>query len=79
MQSYRHYKGSTYTLLFTARLSEQRDVRVAIYVSHTRGTIWARPLEMFCEDVLWPDGIMRARFTPLEDAPADLDFEDNKR
>jgi hypothetical protein len=77
MTSYRHYKGGTYTLLFTARLSEQRDVEVAVYVSHARDTIWVRPLEMFREDVLWPDGVMRPRFTPLGQAPADLDFEDN--
>lgn len=76
LQSYRHYKGGTYTLLHVARLSEQRDQRVAVYVSHARGSKWVRPWEMFNESVLWPDGVMRSRFMPINDAPDDLDFED---
>lgn len=76
LQSYRHYKGGTYTLLHVARLSEAREQVVAVYVSHVRGTVWVRPWKMFNEPVLWPDGVMRPRFTPFADAPDDLDFED---
>lgn len=76
LQSYRHYKGSTYTLLYVARLSEARDEQVAVYVSHARQSVWVRPWAMFNELVQWPDGVQRPRFTPIEDAPNDLDFED---
>jgi hypothetical protein len=69
MMSYRHYRGGTYTLLWVARLSEDREQRVAVYVSHQLGQVWVRPIEMFLEPVLWPDGVMRARFTLLSLAP----------
>jgi hypothetical protein len=70
MQSYRHYKGGTYTLLWLARLSEDREQRVVVYVSHETSAIWVRPLEMFIEPVQWPDGLMRPRFTLLSLAPS---------
>jgi hypothetical protein len=38
--------------------------RAAIYASQETGAIWARPLTMFTEPVVWPDQVMRARFIP---------------
>jgi hypothetical protein len=66
--SYLHFKGGTYTLLYLAENSEQREQILAVYVSHLRSKVLVRPWDMFREPVLWPDGQMRARFTPLVDA-----------
>lgn len=70
LQSYRHYRGGTYTLLYVARNSEQRDQEMAVYVSHLRKQVWVRPWAMFNEEVQWPDGARRPRFVPIsEEAP----------
>jgi Protein of unknown function (DUF1653) len=60
--TYRHYKGGTYTLKSIARLSEDRDTQVAVYVSHLTQDEWVRPLRMFRELVYWDDGKLRPRF-----------------
>lgn len=67
LQSYRHYKGGTYTLLMVARNSEERDQQLAVYVSHLTRQVWVRPWIMFNERVLWDDGIYRARFIPMDE------------
>ncbi len=66
LASYRHYKGDTYTLLFIARNSEDREEELAVYVSHKRRQVWVRPWKMFNELVLWPNGKMLPRFMPIE-------------
>ena len=48
---YEHYKGGKYVLLHIGRLSEAREVRMAVYLSCTNGEIWIRPLSMFQEFV----------------------------
>lgn len=63
LKSYRHYKGGTYTLLMIGRNSEDSDELVAIYVSHATQQVWIRPWEIFVELVIWPDGVIRPRFT----------------
>lgn len=65
LQTYRHYKGGTYTLLWVAANSEERTQRMAVYFSHETRFVWVRPWLMFNEPVVWPDGAMRARFTPI--------------
>lgn len=60
---YLHYKGGLYTKVTEAFNSEQRDQLLVIYVSHSTGKLWARPKAMFEEDVMWPDGKRRPRFT----------------
>ena len=67
LQSFRHHKGGTYTLLYIARSSENRDEQMAVYVSHQRQHVWVRPLAMFHELVMWPDGVRRPRFIPLDE------------
>ncbi len=70
LQSYRHYKGFTVTLLYVARNSEDRDQELAVYVSHLRQQVWVRPWAMFNEEVEWPDGVRRPRFLAIsEEAP----------
>ena len=70
LQSYRHYKGGTYTLLYVAENSENRTELMAVYVSHLRQKVLVRPWAMFSEEVEWPDGMRRPRFVPYsEDAP----------
>ncbi len=58
---YRHYKGGTYTLLFEARNSTNKDPNegemMAVYVSHSKGTICVRPTKEFLG--LNPDGVPR--------------------
>jgi hypothetical protein len=67
---FRHYKGGLYTVLFVARLSEARETEVVVYVSHTNGSIWVRPLhprtgvDAFVDVVVWPNGESRPRFVP---------------
>ncbi len=68
LQSFRHYKGHTVTLLYVARNSEQRDQELAVYVSHLRKQVWVRPWEMFTEEVEWPDGVRRPRFVIIDEA-----------
>ncbi len=72
LQSYRHYRGGTYTLLYVARNSEDRDQELAVYVSHLRQQVWVRPWAMFCEEVEWPDGVRRARFVAIGEEEVQL-------
>ena len=70
LQSYRHYKGDTYTLLHIAENSEDRAQLMAVYVSHLKQKVLVRPWAMFNEEVDWPDGQRRPRFMPItEHAP----------
>ena len=48
---YRHFKGNEYELISVARDSECPDRLLAIYRSLTDGAVWARPLDMFFENV----------------------------
>lgn len=60
---YRHYKGGAYEVARIGRLSEARD---QIYVGYDSlghpGETWFRPVGMFTEIVVWPDGLRRPRF-----------------
>ena len=69
MQSYRHYRGGTYTLLYVAENSEDRSELLAVYVSHLTRKVLVRPWAMFREDVVWQDGQRRPRFLDVELAP----------
>jgi hypothetical protein len=62
---YRHYKGNHYEVLDVAINTETREVLViykALYKGDfAEGTLWARPLAMFQEDVT-VDGKQMPRF-----------------
>ncbi|MDG6094068.1 DUF1653 domain-containing protein [Acetobacter sp. AN02] len=59
---YRHYKGGFYTLISVVRHSETEEPLVT-YRSEEKGTLWARPLSMWVEEV---DG--RPRFARVSGA-----------
>lgn len=60
---YKHYKGDYYRVITCGRLSEERETWMVAYRSLERGHVWMRPLMMFVEPVVWPDGKTRPRFT----------------
>lgn len=60
---YRHFKGGEYDLLRVARHTETNEL-LAVYCSvKDPDTTWVRPLEMFNEVVVRPDGTY-PRFEP---------------
>ena len=63
---YRHFKGTLYLVVGTARHSETEE---ALVVYHREGSsdLWVRPVAMWVEAVD-RDGYVGARFTPLENA-----------
>jgi hypothetical protein len=63
---YTHYKGGKYRTILTAMDSETEKPTV-VYVSLSSGEFWVRPLEMFAEIVIWPDGKYRSRFVRIKD------------
>lgn len=51
---YRHYKGGLYTVLMTARCSDNgpnEGQEVVVYVSHTTGNVCTRLASEFTEEV----------------------------
>jgi hypothetical protein len=71
-ETYKHYKGGLYTVLFVAE--ETTNARKGnnggvVYVSHTYGKIKYRDLDEFIEEVEWPDGVKRSRFV-IQSSPA---------
>lgn len=48
---YRHYKGSLYEVLGTARHSESEELLVVYRALYGNYGLWVRPLEMFTETV----------------------------
>jgi len=64
-ETYVHYKGGLYTVLFVTE--ETTNARKGnnggvVYVSHTYGKIKHRDFDEFIEEIEWPDGTMRPRF-----------------
>jgi len=65
---YKHFKGGIYELLFLG-LNEADLGLVAIYRHQGESQIWVRTIDKWNEEVEWPDGQKRARFTPLGEVP----------
>lgn len=63
-QLFKHYKGDLYRVITTCNLSEERETEMVVYRSMARGSRWARPLTMWNEVLMWPDGKTRRRFEP---------------
>jgi hypothetical protein len=57
---YRHYKGKTYTVYGSVIHSETEGTLVLYAPLDGDGAInlWVRPLEMFCETVSTPEGLV---------------------
>lgn len=70
MNLYQHYKGAYYLALFTATHSETGEELVIYYNIENKEKVWARPKDMFFEDVK-VDGEKVPRFkeviVPMED------------
>ncbi len=62
---YRHYKGGEYQVVGTARHSETDELLVVYRCLYDNDSLWARPLEMFLENVV-VDGASLPRFRRLE-------------
>ncbi|MCE9541121.1 DUF1653 domain-containing protein [Candidatus Kaiserbacteria bacterium] len=59
--TYRHFKGGTYEVLFTAKSSENPEEQLVVYKSLDKGGVWVRPLHMFIEHIE-RDGYVGPRF-----------------
>lgn len=62
---YRHYKGTVYEVIGTARHTETEETLVVYKSLHKSKELWVRPFTMFFETVL-VDGKNILRFTKLE-------------
>lgn len=58
---YRHYKGSLYEVLGTARHSESDEPLVVYRALYGEYGLWLRPLDMFVETVT-KQGLTQPRF-----------------
>ena len=63
---YRHYKGKSYRVLFTARHSETEEPLVNYHPEDRPDSLWARPEAMFHEIVDTSEGRV-ARFRAVDD------------
>ncbi|ESP92940.1 MULTISPECIES: DUF1653 domain-containing protein [Pseudoalteromonas] len=63
---YRHYKGKEYQVLFVATHSESEEPLVIYQTLYGNYDHWARPLNMFTEDVI-VDGKTQPRFQFVRD------------
>ena len=62
---YKHFKGNLYKVIGVGKHSETLEDFVlyeALY-DNPRSKLWVRPLKMFTEEVMTPDGIKKQRFT----------------
>jgi len=60
---HRHFKGDTMAVVCRVRNAETLENWIVYEHAKER---WVRPERMFLEEVVWPDGIRRARFVPGE-------------
>ncbi len=63
---YRHYKGNQYKVLHVARHTETEEALVIYQALYGEYDIWARPLDMFLETVILPDGSVVPRFALVD-------------
>jgi hypothetical protein len=63
-KKYRHYKGKDYLVLYQAKHSETLEDIVVYQALYGERGIWARPLEMFLEQVEI-DGKLVERFKEI--------------
>lgn len=66
---YKHFKGTLYRVERLTRDSETLEERV-VYSSldaDPSDPPWDRPRRMWDEPVLWPNGVLQARFMPEEE------------
>jgi len=66
-ESYRHYKGGTFTLIGIAENSNERSEELAVYVSHQRRKLLVRPAVEFFGLVTLEDGTEAKRYQRIEE------------
>jgi len=64
--TYKHYKGSLYEVLGTARHSETEEWMVVYKTLYGDFSTWVRPYDMFTSTVE-VEGVMVARFKKVHD------------
>lgn len=69
MGLYRHYKGPKYEVLHLAQHSETEEWLVVYRPCYGERAIWVRPLAMFTETLVSPDGKRVARFEWIGEPP----------
>lgn len=69
---YRHFKGNEYTVLFTAKSTEDESEIVVYRAEYGANQIWGRPLKQFC-DMVFSNGALVPRYSYIGD---DLDERD---
>ena len=62
---WRHYKGGDYTIITLANHTENKEPLV-IYQSISFGSIYARPLTVWCETITNRRGGIEQRFAKVE-------------
>ena len=65
---YRHYKGNLYELLGVAKNSETLEDMFVYKALYGEKALWVRPLNMWDETVILPDGKTVKRFEFLKEA-----------
>ena len=64
---YRHYKGNMYKALYVALHTETEEPLAIYQALYGDEKIWARPLEMFLDEVILSDGSVVPRFELIEE------------
>lgn len=64
---YKHYKGNRYEYIGECFHSETLEEMVIYKALYGEGKTWVRPMAMFFEDVVLPDGQKVPRFAPVEE------------
>ena len=65
-KKYRHYKGNEYVVLAVAKSSENIEDELVVYQDLSDASkVWARPKDMFEEEVEI-EGKVMPRFAPIE-------------
>jgi hypothetical protein len=63
-KDYRHFKGTSYIVVCLACDAETQEPMVIYTTGDTK--YWVRSRKNFEEEVVWPDGVTRPRFIPVE-------------
>jgi len=64
--TYRHYSGKKYDAIGVARHSEAPDEKLVVYLSLYDDGMWARPYDMFMEEIDH-EGLRQLRFEKIKD------------
>jgi hypothetical protein len=61
-EKYRHFKGALVEIVGTFKDSENPKKQYFAYIHLDTKEGWVRPIEMWFQQVVWPDGETRPRF-----------------